>query len=232
MRDLATGAGLGNVAVVNSCAVTAEAGKQARQAVRRLKREQPDRHVVVTGCAAQVDPNLFAAMPEVAAVLGNDEKTRPETWRGLSLRETTLRRLADASGTGIQVGDIMAARDAAPYPAPRAAQVRASVQVQTGCDHRCTFCIIPFGRGRSRSTPPETVIRDIRSLVESGAREVVLTGVDLTDYGRDLSDGLTLGRLVKTILGPCRTCRGCGCPRSIASRPIVTFSTPSRARRG
>ena len=191
IRHEAERAGHDNLVVVNTCAVTAEATRQARQAIRRAARERDGARIVVTGCGAQIEPENFAAMPEVSAVLGNGEKTKPETWRGL----------AGAGSGRIQVGDIMAERTTAAAVAGRElGRTRAVVQVQNGCDHRCTFCVIPFGRGNSRSVPVETVTAEIRRLVGEGAREVVLTGVDITSYGADLPEAPRLGTLVKAIL--------------------------------
>jgi threonylcarbamoyladenosine tRNA methylthiotransferase MtaB len=173
----------GDTVVVNTCAVTAEAVRQARQSIRKLRRERPAARLVVTGCAAQTDPAAFAAMAEVDHVLGNEEKLSPETWAGL-----------DAAPRA-SVGDIMAARTMAPNAAEAIeGRIRAFLQVQNGCDHRCTFCIIPFGRGNSRSLPANEVVAQARRLVESGAREIVLTGVDITSYVP------SLGLLVKQIL--------------------------------
>lgn len=173
--------------VINSCAVTNEAVRQARQAVRRLKRERPDACIVVTGCAAQIDAAGFAAMPEVDRVLGNSEKL-----------------LAESFGQGaaaLAVGDIMTVRKTASHLVDSfASKTRAFVEVQNGCDHRCTFCIIPFGRGNSRSVPAGAVVDSIKRLVDSGVNEVVLTGVDLTSYGPDLPGSPTLGSLVQRIL--------------------------------
>ena len=175
-------AGLSDTVVVNTCAVTAEAVSQARQSVRKLRRERPQAHIVVTGCAAQIDPHAFAAMPEVDRVLGNEEKLEARTW-------------TDADSGKNAVGDIMASTRAALHPIDGLAhQTRALVQVQNGCDHRCTFCVIPYGRGNSRSVPMPDVVAQVRRLVESGHREVVLTGVDITYYRP------SLGLLVKTIL--------------------------------
>jgi threonylcarbamoyladenosine tRNA methylthiotransferase MtaB len=191
MRLEAERAGHDNLVVVNTCAVTAEATRQARQAIRRAAREHAGARIVVTGCAAQIEPAGFAAMPEVAAVIGNAEKARPETWRGLDA----------AGGERIQVGDIMAERATAAAVARRElGRTRAIVQVQNGCDHRCTFCVIPFGRGNSRSVPLDAVTAQVRGLLEEGAREVVLTGVDMTSYGADLPGAPRLGALVKAIL--------------------------------
>jgi threonylcarbamoyladenosine tRNA methylthiotransferase MtaB len=177
-------AGLSDTTVVNTCAVTGEAVRQARQAIRKLRREQPDRRIVVTGCAAQADPHSFAAMPEVDRVVGNEEKLTPQTW-------ARTERLA--------VGDIMAAKEIALPPLDAiAGHTRAFVQVQNGCDHRCTFCIIPYGRGNSRSLPMAEIVAQVRRLVANGYREVVLTGVDITSY--QSPDAPKLGKLVKAIL--------------------------------
>jgi threonylcarbamoyladenosine tRNA methylthiotransferase MtaB len=172
--------------VVNTCAVTAEAVRQARQSIRRLKRERPDAHIVVTGCAAQVEPQTFAAMPEVARVLGNTEKLDPQAW-------SDERRIA--------VGDIMAVKRHAGHAVDSIeGHTRAFLQVQNGCDHRCTFCIIPFGRGNSRSLPLDEAVARARRLAARGHRELVLTGVDITSYGADLAGAPRLGALVKRIL--------------------------------
>ena len=176
-------AGNSDAIVVNTCAVTAEAVRQARQTIRRIRREQPEWQIVVTGCAAQVDPEAFAAMPEVDRILGNEEKLDARAW---------------AEGPRVAVGDIMTTRAMSPHRIDvLAGHTRAFVQVQNGCDHRCTFCIIPFGRGNSRSLPMDDVVAQVRALAERGYREVVLTGVDITSY----SDGeWRLGALVKRIL--------------------------------
>ncbi|GGG50668.1 tRNA (N(6)-L-threonylcarbamoyladenosine(37)-C(2))-methylthiotransferase MtaB [Chelatococcus composti] len=185
----AEAAGHGELVVVNTCAVTGEAVRQARQAIRRLKRERPQASIVVTGCAAQVDPAGFAQMPEVAKVLGNAEKLEAERWRGL------------AAGEKVAVGDIMAVRETAAHLVDGFdGHARAFLQVQNGCDHRCTFCIIPYGRGNSRSVPMGAVVEAVKRLVDNGYREIVLTGVDLTAYGRDLPGSPSLGRLVAQIL--------------------------------
>ncbi len=171
--------------VVNSCAVTNEAVKQTRQAIRRARRERPEAELVVTGCAAQIDPDAFAAMPEVDRVIGNAEKLLPEAW---------------ASEARVQVQDILAVRETAPHLAASfSTHARAFVEVQNGCDHRCTFCAIPYGRGNSRSVPAGAVIDRIAMLAEAHG-EVVLTGVDLTSYGHDLPGSPTLGSLVERIL--------------------------------
>ena len=190
MKGLAERAGLGDAVVVNSCAVTAEAVRQARQQIRRLRRDNPAARLVVTGCAAQTEPASFAAMPEVDAVLGNAEKLRPEVWARLA-----------GGGERVAVGDIMAeTRTAAPLVDGLGTRARAYVQVQNGCDHRCTFCIIPYGRGNSRSVPAATVVEQTARLVGRGFNEVVLTGVDLTSWGADLDGAPRLGDLVVAIL--------------------------------
>jgi len=184
MRGLATGPA--DTLVINTCAVTAEAERQARQAVRRAARAEPGRAIVVTGCAVQRDPAAWRALPGVTRVLGNAEKLRPEHW---------------APGAGDAVADIMTA-PAAPAPpvAEFAGRARAFVQVQQGCDHRCTFCVIPFGRGPSRSVAEDAVVAQARALVATGYRELVLTGVDIASYGRDLPDQPTLGGLARRVL--------------------------------
>ncbi|MBR0551878.1 tRNA (N(6)-L-threonylcarbamoyladenosine(37)-C(2))-methylthiotransferase MtaB [Stakelama marina] len=172
--------------VVNSCAVTNEAVRRTRQAIRRAKRERPDVEVIVTGCAAQIDPQSFSAMPEVDRVIGNSDKLSPAAWR---------------SDDAVVVRDIMALETTAPqFAASFAAHARAFVEVQNGCDHRCTFCAIPYGRGNSRSVPAGIVVDRIAALVDAGHREVVLTGVDLTSYGPDLPGAPSLGMLVERIL--------------------------------
>ncbi len=179
--------GGGETVVVNTCAVTAEAERQARQAIRRLRREQPEARIVVTGCAAQLDPEAYAAMPEVDRVLGNREK----------LERTSY----DAGGARIAAGDIMAATETAGHlVAGFDGRNRAVVQVQTGCDHRCTFCVIPFGRGNSLSVPLGEVVDQARTLTANGYRELVLSGVDLTSWGRDLPGQPTLGQAVRRLL--------------------------------
>ncbi|WOK37034.1 tRNA (N(6)-L-threonylcarbamoyladenosine(37)-C(2))-methylthiotransferase MtaB [Sphingomonas sp. C3-2] len=181
-----------DLVIVNSCAVTAEAVRQTRQAIRRAKRARPDARVIVTGCAAQIEPQTFAAMPEVSRVLGNIEKMEAKSFR------------FDASADGeaeVRVADIMAVQQTAPQLASGFAEhARAFVEVQNGCDHRCTFCIIPYGRGNSRSVPAGAVIDRIAALVDEGYAEIVLTGVDLTSYGPDLPGAPSLGLLVDRIL--------------------------------
>jgi threonylcarbamoyladenosine tRNA methylthiotransferase MtaB len=201
MRVEAERAGLTETIVINSCAVTNEAVAQARQSIRRLKRERPSARIVVTGCAAQTQAEMFAGMAEVDRVVGNDDKMRGETWR-------RARTAFDGAGFGfeasekIAVADIMAVREMAPHLLEgfKTGLPRVFVQVQNGCDHRCTFCIIPFGRGNSRSVPMGAVVDQIRTLVERGHPEIVLTGVDLTSYGADLPGAPKLGQLTRQIL--------------------------------
>ncbi|HEY5798343.1 MAG TPA: tRNA (N(6)-L-threonylcarbamoyladenosine(37)-C(2))-methylthiotransferase MtaB [Bosea sp. (in: a-proteobacteria)] len=201
IRRQAEAAGIADLAIVNSCAVTAEATRQARQAIRRLQRERPDRPVVVTGCAAQIEPERFAQMPEAARVIGNAEKMQAATWAGLAGSNSLMTAAESNPADKVTVGDIMAQSMLGAVESDRSQrQTRGFVQVQNGCDHRCTFCVIPFGRGNSRSLALDAVISQCRRLVEAGAREVVLTGVDLTSYGRDLDGAPTLGRLVRAIL--------------------------------
>jgi threonylcarbamoyladenosine tRNA methylthiotransferase MtaB len=200
IRGAATSAGIENTIVVNTCAVTAEAVRQARQRIRRLARERAGAKIVVTGCAAQTEPQTFLDMPEVAIVLGNDRKLDAKLWQdqvdvlarapfGLENEEKAL------------VNDIMAVRETALHLVDGLeGRARAFVQVQNGCDHRCTFCIIPFGRGNSRSVPMGEVVAQVRRLVEHGYREVVLTGVDITSYGSGLPGAPRLGKLVRQIL--------------------------------
>ena len=194
MKELAEAAGVEGAVVVNTCAVTAEAVRKAKQEIRRLARENPGAPVIVTGCAAQTEPETFAAMPEVTRVIGNHEKMQAETWRSL--------HPADFIGETekVQVNDIMAVRETAGHLIDGFGRHRAYVQVQNGCDHRCTFCIIPYGRGNSRSVPAGVVVEQIQRLVDKGFLEVVLTGVDLTSWGADLPGGPRLGDLVMRIL--------------------------------
>ena len=200
IRRNAEGAGLADAVVVNTCAVTGEAVRQARQAIRRLKRERPDARILVTGCAAQTEPEMFAAMGEVDRVIGNDEKIRAEAWR--ETRDALARApFGIGAEEKVAVNDIMAVRETAAHLIDGLdGRARAFVQVQNGCDHRCTFCIIPYGRGNSRSVPMGEVVTQIRRLVDNGFREVVLTGVDLTSYGGNLPGAPRLGTLVKQIL--------------------------------
>jgi threonylcarbamoyladenosine tRNA methylthiotransferase MtaB len=184
-REAAT-AGLENTVVLNTCAVTAEAVRQAKQAIRRLRREKPDTRIIVTGCAAQTEAKTFADMPEVDRVIGNEEKFDARVW---------------AAGDKLAVSDIMAVKSMRPHAIDHIERhTRAFVQVQNGCDHRCTFCIIPFGRGNSRSLPLDDVVGQAQRLVVNGYREIVLTGVDITSYGCDLPGSPRLGTLVRHIL--------------------------------
>ena len=191
IRREAGAAGVDNAVIVNTCNVTAEAVRQARQTIRRIKREQPDANIVVTGCAAQTEPGQFAEMMEVSRVLGNEEKLSVQGWQ---------------STERVAVGNIMAATKPHMHRVDHIeGHTRAFVQVQNGCDHRCTFCVIPFGRGNSRSLPVVDAVTQVRRLVANGYREIVLTGVDITSYGADLleaprNDSKRLGALVKRIL--------------------------------
>ncbi|OWU80895.1 tRNA (N(6)-L-threonylcarbamoyladenosine(37)-C(2))-methylthiotransferase MtaB [Phaeobacter sp. 22II1-1F12B] len=192
MKDLATQAGLSDAVIVNTCAVTAEAVRKARQEIRKLRRENPNARLIVTGCAAQTEPQTFAAMSEVDAVIGNTEKMQAKTWAGLS---------GDFGTEPVQVDDIMSVTETAGHLIDGfGTRSRAYVQVQNGCDHRCTFCIIPYGRGNSRSVPAGVVVDQIKRLVDKGFNEVVLTGVDLTSWGADLPGTPPLGDLVMRIL--------------------------------
>ncbi|WP_428546608.1 tRNA (N(6)-L-threonylcarbamoyladenosine(37)-C(2))-methylthiotransferase MtaB [Profundibacter sp.] len=194
MKDLAARAGVENAVVVNTCAVTGEAVRKARQEIRKLRRTHPDAKLIVTGCAAQTEPDTFANMSEVDLVVGNTEKMQPDTWAGLSpdfIGETER----------VQVDDIMSVTQTAGHLIDGfGTRARAYVQVQNGCDHRCTFCIIPYGRGNSRSVPAGVVVEQIKRLVDKGYNEVVLTGVDLTSWGADLPAEPRLGDLVMRIL--------------------------------
>ena len=188
MRTHARNAGLGDVVIVNTCAVTSEAERQARQTIRKLRRERPNARIVVTGCAAQIDPQRYGAMPEVDQVLGNQEKLQPESW-GLAPAEKVL------------VNDIMSVKETAGHLIGGFEdRARAFVQVQQGCDHRCTFCIIPYGRGPSRSVPIGAVVEQVQALVKAGYNEVVLSGVDITSFGPDLPGTPTLGQMVRRLL--------------------------------
>ena len=188
MRRAALAQGQNDLVIVNTCAVTAEATRQARQAIRRIRRERPSARIAVTGCAAQIDPDRFARMPEVSFVLGNAGKTAASSWE-------------QGPRPRVELGDIMSPANAgSPLSEGIEEHTRAFLAIQNGCDHRCTFCIIPYGRGPSRSVPGAEVLRAIEHFVAKGFREVVLTGVDLTSYGSDLEGQPKLGRLVKTIL--------------------------------
>ena len=192
MRGHAEKAGLEGAIIVNTCAVTAEAMRTARQTIRRAAKDNPDAPVIVTGCAAQIDADMFADMPEVTRVIGNHEKMQAETWQPIDLLGGTEK---------VRVNDIMSVKETAAHLIDgMEGRARAYVQVQNGCDHRCTFCIIPYGRGNSRSVPAGDVVRMIQRLVETGHYEVVLTGVDLTSWGADLPGQPELGNLVQRIL--------------------------------
>jgi len=189
IRDACAQAGLENAVVVNTCTVTAEAERQARQTIRRARRDNPGAKLIVTGCAAQIDPDRFAAMAEVDHVFGNEEKLNRETYANL------------VDGPAIAVSDIMAVRETAPHLVSGFdGRTRAFVQVQQGCDHRCTFCIIPFARGNHRSVGMGAVTDQVRALIDGGYREVVLTGVDISSYGADLPGAPRLGDLVRRLL--------------------------------
>jgi threonylcarbamoyladenosine tRNA methylthiotransferase MtaB len=191
MKAHAQAAGLDQAVIINTCAVTGEAVRQAAQTIRKLRREHPSARVIVTGCAAQIEPERFAEMSEVDHVIGNAEK----------LHAATFAALAIGNAERVRVNHIMAVRDTASHLIEGLdGRVRAFVQVQNGCDHRCTFCIIPYGRGPSRSVPAGDVVTQVRRLVEGGTREVVLSGVDLTSYGPDLPGQMTVGKLVQSIL--------------------------------
>jgi threonylcarbamoyladenosine tRNA methylthiotransferase MtaB len=187
MRALAAEAALANAVIVNTCAVTGEAVRQARQSIRRARRQRPDAEIIVTGCAAQIDPQSFAAMPEVSRVIGNAEKMRADSFA--------------PGGERVAVADIMSVRETALHLIDGYSdRTRAYVQVQNGCDHRCTFCVIPYGRGNSRSAPAGEVVAQVERLVANGVPEVVLTGVDLTSWGADLPGQPSLGKLTARIL--------------------------------
>jgi threonylcarbamoyladenosine tRNA methylthiotransferase MtaB len=188
MRTHARNAGLTDTIIVNTCAVTAEAERQARQSIRRARRENPDARIIVTGCAAQINPKKFSDMPEVSQVIGNDIKLKPETW-GAPVTERVL------------VNDIMSVKETASHLINGYDDhARAFLQVQNGCDHRCTFCIIPYGRGNSRSVPIGEIALQVRKLVDAGYNELVFTGVDVTSYGKDLPGQPTLGQMIRRVL--------------------------------
>lgn len=196
MRRHADEAGVENTIFINTCAVTGEAVRQARQSIRRFRREEPGARIVVTGCAAQIEPGRFAGMPEVDAVMGNAEKLDPGRYTRLTMPDFGVRETER-----VQVNDIMSVRSTAGHLIDGfEGRARAFVQVQNGCDHRCTFCVIPYGRGNSRSVPAGETVAQVKRLVANGYREVVLTGVDLTSYGNDLPGRPALGRLVRQIL--------------------------------
>ncbi len=188
MRAHAKNAGIDNAIIVNTCAVTKEAERQARQAIRKARKTNPDARIIVTGCAAQINPKSFGDMAEVDQVIGNDLKLKPETW-GLPPEEKML------------VNDIMSVKETASHLVDGfEGHTRAFLQVQNGCDHRCTFCIIPYGRGNSRSVPIGVITEQVRHLVEAGYKEIVFTGVDVTSYGPDLPGQPTLGQMIRRVL--------------------------------
>lgn len=190
IRNHSKAAGLTDTLIVNTCAVTAEAERQARQTIRRLRRDNPNSKIIVTGCAAQLHPQSFADMGEVDRVLGNEEKMKAESYRDW-----------DAESEPIAVADIMTVKETAAHLIHGLdGRTRAFVQIQQGCDHRCTFCIIPFARGNNRSLTPGVIVQQVRELVAGGFKEVVLTGVDICSYGTDMAGRPTLGELVRRLL--------------------------------
>lgn len=190
MRANAEQAGLQNTIIFNTCAVTAEAERQARQAIRRARKENPDARIIVTGCAAQIRPESYAEMEEINHVIGNQEKLNPASY--LDFNSETAK---------ILVNDIMSVKETASHMVTSFdGRARAFVQVQNGCNHRCTFCIIPYGRGNSRSVPMGEIVSQTRKLVENGYKEIVLTGVDISDYGKDLPGSPTLGQMMRRLL--------------------------------
>ena len=192
MKELVAQSGLTNTVIINTCAVTSEAVRKSKQDIRKLRRQNPDAKLIVTGCAAQTEPKTFAEMQEVDVVIGNTEKMQSSTWAGLA---------GDFGTEPVQVDDIMSVTETAGHLIDGfGSRSRAYVQVQNGCDHRCTFCIIPFGRGNSRSVPAGVVVDQIKRLVDKGYAEIVLTGVDMTSWGADLPTAPRLGDLVLRIL--------------------------------
>ncbi len=208
MKAHAEKAGLGNAIIFNTCAVTAQAEKQARQAIRKARREHPEAQIIVTGCAVQIKPESFASMDEVDAVLGNAEKMEAGQWEAVTSHQSPVTSgrtltpdLWPLASEKTRVNDIMSVRETASHLVTSfEGRARAFVQVQNGCDHRCTFCIIPFGRGPSRSVPMGEIVTQVRALVAAGYHEVVFTGVDVSDYGRDLPGAPTLGQMMRRVL--------------------------------
>jgi threonylcarbamoyladenosine tRNA methylthiotransferase MtaB len=191
IKDLSHQSGLQNAIIINTCAVTAEAERQARQVIRKSRRENPTSKIIVTGCGAQINPDQYASMPEVTSVIGNDEKMKIETYQFLSTDQNER----------VLVNDIMSVKETAGHlVAGFEGKARAFVQVQNGCDHRCTFCTIPYGRGNSRSVAMGEIVNQVRSLVRGGYQEIVITGVDITSYGGDLPGNPTLGQMLKRLL--------------------------------
>ena len=191
MREQAGAAGLQDAIIFNTCAVTAEAERQARQAIRKARRENPDVQIIVTGCAAQIDPDRWAAMPEVSHVVGNHDKLQPHNWA----------ELAVGTAADLLVSDVMELRETASHMVDHfVGHTRAFLQVQQGCDHRCTFCVIPYGRGNNRSSPATDIISAARQLVANGCQEIVLSGVDITSWGSDMAGRPRLGHLVRRLL--------------------------------
>ena len=196
MKELADAAGLKNIVVVNTCAVTAEAVRKSKQEIRKLRRDNPNSQMIVTGCAAQIEPKTFSEMSEVDLVIGNTEKMDSNTWNEISNKPDFVGKTEK-----VMVDDIMSVKNTAGHLIDGfGTRSRAYVQVQNGCDHRCTFCIIPYGRGNSRSVPAGVVVDQIKRLVDTGYNEVVLTGVDITSWGADLPMVPKLGDLVQRIL--------------------------------
>lgn len=194
MKNHAEAAGLTDTILVNTCAVTKEAERQAKQAIRKAKRDHPNAQIIVSGCSAQIDPNKYAVMPEVSRVIGNEEKLKAESYQAINVE-------AKHSPTKISVNDIMSVTETASHLVEGLeGKARAFIQVQNGCNHRCTFCIIPYGRGNSRSVPMGEVVSQVKQLVTNGYKEVVLTGVDISDYGSDLPGKPTLGQMMRRLL--------------------------------
>lgn len=189
IRDAMSKTGDDNIIVFNTCAVTKEAERQARQAIRKARKKNPDAKIIVTGCSAQISPEKYAAMPEVTKIIGNSEKLESASYLNINDSER------------VQVNDIMSVTETASHMVSSfEGRVRAFVQVQNGCNHRCTFCIIPYGRGNSRSVPIGEVVAQVKKLVQAGYNEVVITGVDITDYGKDLPASPTFGSMIKRLL--------------------------------